>query len=93
MMLSEPPRDVANGCVTGYLRGFVNIERCLNTKQHALLQSRFDAFLRHVNDADEPEHHAFLCSVGTELIKVGVEGRKLRKELVARGDVFELGGH
>jgi hypothetical protein len=98
MILSEPPRDVANGWLVGYLPSQQPLissqppKKKRNQKKNLLLKPRPHLAPLHINDAHKPEDIARLASLRTHLCKLRVEFGETREEEVAGGDSLECGG-
>ena len=55
MILSDPPSDVAKGCVVGYLADFVKNRLLIQARKGVLQKISFDGIVLNVHDTDEAE--------------------------------------
>jgi hypothetical protein len=90
-ILSDPPRDVAEGWEAGYLDVHEHTRTC-SPKRNEPCELGLHSSRRGVDDADEPEDLVILRCLAPQLLKLVVELRELLHELVARADVGQLSG-
>lgn len=87
MMLSDPPSDVANGCVVGYLAG--RQPRYTVATRTSLFQASFDMACRDIDDTHKAQHLALSTRFRSQLCKLLVIFRQTRDEVVARRRALE----
>jgi hypothetical protein len=92
-MLSDPPSEVANGCVVGYLNVVVRWSNHIVVNMVSPSQFGFDGVGCNVNNSNKPKNLVRLSSFLSKFIKLVVKFRQAGNELVASFECLELGGY